>query len=146
MRGAHVSARAVELVQQRFTYDCALAALAMASGRPYDELWTPEFTAAIEAKKGTFGEAWDKALEMAGFVRNEHFRSVYVAQLPRAAVYPMLWGRRALVQVISLNHPSASHIVFWDGNEVFDPSTKQAYRWLDQLAAAAEWVTLLKGA
>ncbi len=41
----------------------------------------------------------------------------------------MLWGRRACIQVKSKNCQDEFHIVYWDGQELFDPSNKLTYTW-----------------
>ncbi len=42
---------------------------------------------------------------------------------------PLLWGRRALVQVKSKNYEGQSHMVFWNGRKVFDPSPLRTFEW-----------------
>lgn len=39
----------------------------------------------------------------------------------------MLWGRRAICAVRSKNHEQSYHFVYWDGHQVYDPSTKEKY-------------------
>lgn len=43
------------------------------------------------------------------------------------------WGRRALMSVPSLNHEGGSHLIFWNGLRVFDPSRLKTYTDFDQL-------------
>ena len=45
----------------------------------------------------------------------------------------MLWGRRALVTVPSLNIPKGWHMVYFDGLNVFDPSLAKTYEHVTQL-------------
>lgn len=130
-------------VSQRADYDCVLACLAMATGRPYEELWPQEFLAEVEKAKGTgSGDLHERAFTLAGLERKRDYISVYCGQLASGAVCKFLWGRRALVQVPSLNYEGASHYVYWDGENVFDPSTKQRYLWLSSVSP--EWVALLR--
>lgn len=130
------------LVTQRATFDCVLACLAMAKGRDYDALWPQTFRDEVEKAQGTGkGDLHDRAFAMAGLERGRDCISVYCRQLPVDFVHKMLWGRRALVQVPSLNFEDASHYVYWDGAQLLDPSTKQRYLWLS--STAPEWVALL---
>lgn len=131
------------LVPQRATYDCVLACLAMATGRDYDDLWPQGFRDAVEKAKGTgSGDLHERAFELAGLEAKRDYISVYCGMAPTDIVRKMIWGRRALVQVPSLNHERSSHYVYWDGERVFDPSTKQRYQWLSSMAP--EWVALLR--
>jgi hypothetical protein len=114
-----------------------LACLAMVVNKPFEELWDGNFRQKIEDAKGIHGENLEKAFQLAGLTRDTHYKTIWVGQLiPRLPVLSMLWKRRALIQVPSLNVEGAWHVVYWDGTEVFDPSTKQVYRWLDQLVGA----------
>lgn len=45
----------------------------------------------------------------------------------------MIWGRRALVSVPSLNNEGGYHMIFWDGSNVLDPSLKKTYRTIEEL-------------
>jgi hypothetical protein len=131
-----------KLVVQRHTYDCVLACLAMATGKDYDLMWDQDFINEVEASNGTGkNNLHDRAFEIAGLVSMKDYVSVYCATTNKDTVHTLLWGRRAMIQVASLNHERASHYVYWDGVHVFDPSCKQRYSWLSQLSP--EWVTLL---
>lgn len=39
----------------------------------------------------------------------------------------MLWGRRAMVTVRSKNNRDGTHMVYWDGQTMFDPCTREVY-------------------
>ena len=122
------------LVQQRTQYDCALACLAMVSGKPYDELWDAEFCERIEKATTCTDEDLVEAYRRAGFERDKNMRSVYVGQnVNPIIVRALIWGRRAMIQVPSLNHEGSEHFVFWDGRRILDPSTKQTYKFLQHL-------------
>lgn len=128
---------------QRRDYDCVLACLSMATELPYDTLWTGNFRQEVEDAKGTGkGDLHERALKYAGMVPKVNYISVYTQHAPQDLVKKMLWGRRALIQVPSLNYEGASHYVYWDGADLHDPSRKQQYRFLDTLSP--EWVYLLK--
>jgi hypothetical protein len=115
----------------------------MATGKDYDLLWSKDFRDEVELAEGTGkGDLHDRAFDLAGLTRGIDFIPVYNVGMPLHLMQNLLWGRRAMLQVPSLNHQDASHYVYWDGAELYDPSTKQQYRWLNQLTP--EWFTLLK--
>ena len=128
--------------KQRSTYDCMLASIATVLHRDYDELWTPEFRQEIEDAKGCYGKGIERAFAAAGLVQGSDYWTVYIPE--EWAVRPMfkhlLRGRRALLQVPSLNHQGAQHIVCWLGDALHDPSNKQIYQWLEQCAPAFVWI------
>jgi hypothetical protein len=83
-----------------------------------------------------------KLMALAGFEKDKDYWAVYVgSQNAKGNVLQLLNGRRAIIQVSSINHRKAHHIVFWDGHKLHDPSTKQVYRWLEQLTSAEHiWI------
>lgn len=106
------------LVQQKSGNDCVLAAVAMALGKTWEELWTQEdLNTAIEKKGLNTGDY----LERAGLVREQDYRSVYLNGVDMQAVYRLLWKRRAVLSVHSLNNEGGSHAVYWDGEKLWDP-------------------------
>lgn len=122
------------LVKQRTNYDCALAVLAMVSGKPYEELFDPEFCARIETKTTCTGDDLIEAYCRAGFERDKNMRIIHVGYgVSPAIVRQLLWGRRAMIQVPSLNYEGSEHFVYWNGREILDPSTKQVYRYSQHL-------------
>lgn len=132
------------MVKQRYKYDCLLAVLCMVAGKPYEELWgDTDFPRRAESAGGCSGELLDSAYTHAGISREDR-RSVYAEDLPPRAKEGILFGCRAIVQVPSLNVEGGSHFVYWDGETVFDPSNEQQYRWFNQIAVAAEFITVLK--
>jgi len=89
---------------------------------------------------GTSGPLLDKIMKIAGFTRDQDFKSVHPSFLLIAdyrqekyrELRSLLWGRRAIIQVPSLNLEGEMHVVYWDGSALFDPSTKLRYeRWED---------------
>lgn len=105
------------LIQQRSGNDCVLAAIAMAAGAAaWEEVWTQADLDAVIASKGVSDVAhW---LVRAGFKEGD-FREVYLHGERAAAA--LLWRRPALLSVASLNNNGGSHMIFWDGERVFDP-------------------------
>ena len=117
------------MIKQRYEYDCVLACVAMATGRPYEELFDEEFCQKIEANKGCNHDEIDEAFGKAGWKRDEDFVSRYMGHIQSNEVRDLLWKRKAMIQVNSLNYEKGMHMIFWDGEEFKDPSNKQVYRW-----------------
>jgi hypothetical protein len=126
------------LIQQRTAHDCAVCCLAMALGRVYE-------TTLIEV-----GDTFDpergmryvtKALERLGlsytFDNGEptgDFVNMYRGHIMSPQFFRSLaWGRRALMSVPSLNFPGESHMVYWNGDRLLDPSALKVYERWDQL-------------
>jgi hypothetical protein len=129
------------LTKQQATFDCFLACITCAVQRPYAELWPADFLADIEAKQTCSGDNIDKAFTLAGLTEKVDYWSHYVAMIPAGSLRGLLKGRRALLQVPSLNNPPpAQHIVYWTGSELHDPSNKQVYRWIDQCQPQHVWL------
>jgi len=137
------------LIRQRNQSDCAICCLAMHMATVFD---------LREVKDGPYGyvknkigDAWNEkdgltnlsaALTRLGHVIDGPFTgfkeptATIVTKEPddndRAFLF-LAWGRQALITLPSLNNPPGWHMVFYDGQRVFDPSTgEQTYkRWLD---------------
>lgn len=128
-------------VKQHGDYDCMLACISSAVRRPLEEIFPSEFREHVEAKHGTHGDDCDRALQLAGLSRDVDYWVVGGYAAAMHAIRRMLKGRRAMLQVPSLNNkPPAQHIVYWDGDNLHDPSNKQVYRWLDQVEPANVWI------
>lgn len=117
------------LIVQRTPTQCVIATIAMATGRPYDEvlaaaLASNEFDEALGCKS----EA--KVLEHLGYSNRFEdgfpvgdFRWMLKAyQISAEFFRDQAWGRRAIMAVPSLNITGGSHSVYWDGYSVFDPN------------------------
>lgn len=131
-------------IKQRGDYDCALCCVAMALGKPLDELFTAEQFAEAEQRRST--APGDLLVEL-GLTDGIDFRSVYLGAVSESKgnVLQLLHGRKALLQVQSLNNPPpAKHIIYWDGYALHDPSNKQVYRWLEQCVTVG-YVTIFMG-
>jgi len=128
--------------QQEGESDCLLACLATAVQRPINEIWSPGFRADVEENKGTYGDSVDTAFELAGLRRNKDYWQVFIpmAQASSPIVRQLLNGRRALLQVPSLNIANAAHILYWDGKRIFDPSRRQVYSCMSQLVLQSVWI------
>jgi hypothetical protein len=125
------------MVKQQALYDCYLACMCMALGITYEELTQrlgSEFVARIHAQ-GTYGDDAEKLYVSLGLVAGRDFRRIYrhdpklsygsSAEFART----ILWGRRAIIQVDSVNHQGKFHLVYWDGFEFFDPSNYTLHSW-----------------
>lgn len=122
------------LVKQRSNFDCALAVLAMVSGRPYGELFDAEFCARIEKAGTCSGDNLDEAYRRAGFVNGENMW-VFGPGLLRdyQLIRNLIRGRRAMIQVPSLNYEGSEHFIYWDGKLIHDPSNKQVYLFMQNV-------------
>ena len=117
------------LIKQRSGNDCVLAAIAMARGAAsWGDIWTDADLESVIASKGVSG--YGPWLEQAGF-KPDQFKEIQIwGSTDQQIVRQLLWHRRALVSVHSLNNDQGHHMVFWDGHEIFDPSTQRTYLWL----------------
>lgn len=115
-----------KLVQQRpNAKDCFLACMAMAEGTQYDDLASrvmPDLLQKIQ-EHGAYDKDLAELLGQCGWMKDYHYRVAWGFRGP-LAVFGKQWlyGRRALLQVNSINFPDESHIVYWDGEALFDPS------------------------
>jgi len=82
----------------------------------------------------------DRVWSIVGMKRDVDFRSGFYGHLSEldatygpSTLRDFLWGRRALIQVPSLNFGGEQHVVYWDGSSLFDPSTKNQYDKLEAL-------------
>lgn len=140
-------------ITQRNYNDCMLACIAMAAGKDYDELWSPELVQEIVESRGVSNDRANKLLEHAGFhpyVNGDEGKIVWRHNLSAGVplcdglLRNMLQGRRAILSVPSLNHLGGWHAVYWDGGELFDPNKgfdgKQHYQWLEHLTVRTIWI------
>lgn len=129
------------LIKQRTNSDCVLAAIAMAAGKDYDELWTTDDVTKVVKDGGVSDE--EPYMERAGFKKGVTYKRVSPWDINQAHLKNFLWGRRALLSIHSLNIPDGHHMVYWDGEEVFDPSPKDTYKRLHPMLITS--VVLFKG-
>lgn len=130
------------LVKQRGDFDCVLATLAMAAGKPYEELFDEEFCQRIEDATTCDGDNLKEAYRRAGFTRDVDFQVIYIGNKGIRILRRLLWKRRALLQVPSLNYPDSEHFIYWDGDRLYDPSNKQTYDHMH--AVFPTYITLFK--
>jgi ABC-type bacteriocin/lantibiotic exporter with double-glycine peptidase domain len=130
----------MKIVKQKGESDCVLASLAMATGRPYSSLFKPAFRKKIEAANGCYDSTLKEALKMAGFVEGKNALSIWTQDLDKKYVQALIWKRKALIQVVSLNYAGGEHMIYWDGKELFDPSNKQVYKFVENLRPTYVWL------
>lgn len=104
-------------VKQKTDNDCVLAAVAMAAGMAYNLLWTPEDTDKTVKDRGVGGEELKALMARAGL----EYRTVYVFGNDTGKVAELLWRRRALISMRSMNNRHGNHMVYWDGDLLHDP-------------------------
>lgn len=83
------------------------------------------------------------------------FRSLTLLVWASGVLHPnvarqFLWGRPALLSIVSLNHgPDGRHLVFYDGQRVLDPQEgrrgKKFATSIDQVEIEEAWVWLHEG-
>jgi hypothetical protein len=105
-----------------------------------EDVFPGDFRSDIEEKKGTHGDDIDLAFQMAGFWRDKDYWSLPVFRGDEKAFLSMLKGRKAMIQVPSLNKEKSSHMVFWDRMELKDPSNLNVYNWLYLLKPEYIWI------
>lgn len=114
-----------ELIEQKQSNDCGIAALAMLSGKPY----TTVRRAVLSFNKGKFigtdGVTAQKAMSSLG--QGLRLRAVSAQNLESTRLY--LKGRPAVLIVPENVHPASGefHAVYWTGREVLDPSPNSKY-------------------
>ena len=107
------------LIQQRSGNDCVLAAIAMAAGKErWSDLWTEDDLAKCIKDGGIREES--VYLTRAGFAK-EDWLLIHTSYTNSHMVQNLLWRRRALLSVASLNNRGGSHMVYWDGERIWDP-------------------------
>lgn len=136
--------------KQRYTNDCCLAASASLMGIDYDVAFPKEWQEE-RGEKGTYGnDEVAKTFEMVGLIKGS-YKQIYNYLGPgeenwevtvrKQVINALLWGRRALIQVPSLNFEGKSHLVAWEYDELWDPSNLKTYTELGQFVP--EWIWIL---
>jgi hypothetical protein len=125
-------------IKQRYEQDCFLCCIAMAAGLSYDdaiEKWGGDFVEWV-GQVGLHGQKnIDRAFDAIPFARNWDYRVVYPVIPGNGQEWPQdnwrqwIWGRRACIQVKSKNYENRHHIVYWDGDNLHDPSPKKTFAW-----------------
>lgn len=140
-------------IKQRFDVDvqrkdCFLCCAAMCAGLDYDSAWAAlddELRTPLLTGRGPIGDQCDKILGRLGFKKRADVGARSSVPAGTEADYyvlfimpeygttgflrNMLWGRRALIQVLSRNYSGEHHVIYWDGHQLFDPSNKIRWEW-----------------
>jgi hypothetical protein len=133
-----------ELIRQRGERDCYLCCLAMATSRSYNSIAAALSNEELQEMnhEGSYGALLDKLRTVCGLKEGTDFRSILWATIGErsgtAGARPgvmraLLWGRRAIIQVPSLNYENQMHVIYWDGHQLFDPSNKKTYDVWDEV-------------
>jgi len=119
------------LIKQKGFYDCALASISMAAGHStWEQLWNEEDLKAVEGKGVSDETPW---LLRAGFEKYRDYRRVFMHGEYQQVVKNLLWRRRAMIAANSLNTPDGGHMMYWNGEELFDPSTQRTFLHLNSM-------------
>jgi hypothetical protein len=132
-----------ELLVQRTPHQCAIATLAMATGRDYAEVL------AAGLKCGGFVEGegtrheqrilvelgFDYSFED-GFPIGDFVCWHRGFEISAEGFRQRAWGRRAIMSVPSLNQEGGSHSIYWTGRDVLDPNPPERKRY-------SKWAELL---
>ena len=131
----------IKTIKQIGESDCFLACIAMVVGQTIEKTFPEKFREEIEVIETTTGDNIDKAFNYAGLERDVDYWSIaFGMTLWNFQTRAMLRGRKVLLQVPSLNYQRGSHIIFWDGENIHDPSNKQIYQWLHQCNPEYIWI------
>ena len=115
-------------ITQRNGNDCMLACIAMALHTTYDAVWSEERARKVVADGGV--SDYDEWLQAAGLRTGRDYHWLYTAGERQQVIKAMLWGRRAILSVDSLNNKDGYHAVYWDGAQLWDPSPKSVFSYL----------------
>lgn len=152
------------LVRQRGPSDCGVAAIAMFCGHSYEDVFAAgRACGSFHPRRGT--SHCGQILEQLGFhhenmgrpkerpapnPNGRPFRSLTLLIWASDVLHPkvarqFLWGRRALLSIVSLNHgPDGRHLVYYDGSRILDPQEgrrgKKFATQLDDVEIEEAWV------
>lgn len=118
------------LIRQRVADDCGPCCLAMATGRPYEEV-IEKIGYAYTPGKGLTSEYL--ALIRLGY-HDKDFICLHNDWAHTAQFFKRFaWRRRALFSVPSLNIPKGFHMIYVDGENIYDPCALKVYESYSQL-------------
>jgi len=121
-----------EIVKQQTDSDCFLCCVAMALAVPYETLCKRigDLVKPIQVR-GSYDA--DEVVVLTRMGLTEHVHYIRLIMMPQYAQTPflrnVLWGRRAIIAVASKNNRDGKHAIYWDGNELHDPSNREIYSW-----------------
>lgn len=122
-----------KMIKQRGTTDCSVATVAMAADVPYETVLekTPADVVEILLSKGCLDKHMSAMLNALGYENFvDYERRIFSCHYATTSfTRNMLWGRRAILTVMSKNVRDGQHNIYWDGRQLFDPSPLQVYYW-----------------
>lgn len=119
-------------VLQKKDYDCAVAAAAMLLDRPYRMVWDVANKHA-KARKSSVQVGLDEVHTQALLKHFGVSSSILYPGIDLEDIRHKLDGRKAILAVVPYRTrirptgPDEGHAVYWDGDEVFDPSWGLGY-------------------
>ncbi len=127
------------MINQRTEMDCGICCVAMALALPYERVIAAadeEFRETM-ATNGITDAMLHQLLSGLGLEMNRDYAARYLSLNYGSVAFTrnMLWGRRAIIEVKSKNFRYGAdcglHFVFWDGEQLLDPSNKATYEWTE---------------
>lgn len=124
-------------INQQGEQDCYLCCLCMALGISYEEMTSKLGAETVQRiqRTGTYNEDIALVYRLLDLKKGIDYKTFYRHDIKTGYgssaefARDVLWGRRALVQVNSLNNEGGQHLIYWDGFELLDPSNKKTYIW-----------------
>jgi hypothetical protein len=118
------------LIVQRTAFDCGICCLAMLFGVTYEAALHAAGDSFVDGK-GLYSER--DALKQLGYAENDFIITRRDWCIAPEAYRRLSWRRRALITVPSLNREGVWHMVYYDGNRLFDPHREKRYESWEQL-------------
>jgi hypothetical protein len=119
-----------KLVRQKTQDQCSIAAITMATGMPYNEVL--KYARKNESYRDGIGSYPEQVFAAIGWRDETDYKKLYKAQdISVHYQLKMLWGRKAVLSVPSINHENGQHSIYWDGFELYDPQIKEMNRYTD---------------
>lgn len=132
----------MNLVKQRYAFDCFLASMATLLQKDYDCLWPKEFQERIEANQGSYNGLAAEGYQILGFRQDiDYWQTPIIHKVYPDRFLRYFNGRPCLLQVPSLNDIGKSHLIVYHNGQIFDPSNKKTYHRCEDLDKV-EWVTI----
>jgi hypothetical protein len=133
-----------KLVRQITPSDCAVAVVAMALNKTHTEVKNalPEGYWDDIVSRGTSDEMMKEIFATHGLIdkRDYVWRRFSIEWGSLYFIRNILWGRRAIISVRSKNIKEGWHYVYFDGQRLFDPSTKRQYTEMSEVEPNVIWL------
>jgi hypothetical protein len=112
-----------DLINQKTNDQCVIASVAMATGLDYDYvLNVASISGAYTSSSGTHASSILNHLDVC-------YKNVYDHnhRISNSFWREMLFGRRAILSVKSVNNEGGTHSIFWDGFKILDPQNGNTF-------------------